>query len=111
MDGSRQKDFMIQEKLVAKIRQIVVDEKFKLDAFYLCGAASSLPNQKLQKACENYLTMIDQGQKDKDVIARLIAELENAVSTKSKVTVVGDLVNNKADIKEVFDHREHLWHI
>ncbi len=107
MDGNKQ----MQEKLLGKIRQIVVDEKFKLDAFYLCGAASSLPNQKLQKACEKYLEMVDQKQKDAAVINGLITELENAVGAKAKVTVVGDLVNNKADIQEVFDYREHLWNV
>ena len=53
--------------------------------------------------------MVDQKQKDAAVINGLITELENAVGAKAKVTVVGDLVNNKADIQEVFDHREHLW--
>lgn len=107
MDGSKQ----MQERLIGKIRQIVVDEKFKLDAFYLCGAASSLPNTKLQKACEKYLDMIDRKQNDAAVINGLITELENAVAAKAKVTVVGDLVNNKADIKEVFENRAYLWKI
>lgn len=53
--------------------------------------------------------MVDQKQKDATVINGLITELENAVAEKSKVTVVGDLVNNKADIREVFNHREFLW--
>lgn len=98
----------MRERQIAKIRQIVADEKFKLDAFYLCGVASGLPNQSLQKACERYLEMTECGQSNEEVVFDLIKELEKAVTTKSKVTVVGDLVNNKADIEEVFAHKEFL---
>lgn len=98
----------IQERLLSKIKQLVADEKFKLDAFYLCGAASGLPNQNLQKACERYLEMAECGQSDEKVISDLIRELEKAVTAKAKVTVVGDLVNNQKDIEEVFAQRDFL---
>ncbi len=99
---------VVQERLIAKIRRIVADETFKLDAFYLCGAASGLPNQSLQKACERYLEMRENGRSEKEIISDLIVELEKAVTTKAKVTVVGDLMNNRADIEEVFAYRRFL---
>lgn len=110
MDRNRiqnQKD-MMQEWLLTKIRQIVKDEKFKLDAFYLCGVASSLPNQSLQTACENYLAMVDGGQSDQAIISNLITELEKAISNQERLVVVGDLVNNMSDIQAVFAHKSFL---
>ncbi len=99
---------MTKEQIIEKVRQIVVDEKFKLDAYFLCGVASSVPNQKLQKACEKYLETVDNGTPDADVTAKLIDELDAAIKAVPKVKIIGDLVNNKPDIEEVYAHRDLL---
>jgi len=99
---------MTKEQIIEKVRQIVVDEKFKLDAYFLCGVASSLPNQELQKACEKYLKTVDEDAADETIKAKLIEELEKAIAAVPKVKVIGDLVNNKPDIELVYAHRELL---
>lgn len=98
----------MKEEMIAKIKQIVAAEKFKLDAFYLCGAAAGLPNESLQKACEAYLKAEESGTPDPAVTAALIAELEKAVTAKPEIQVVGDLMDNKADIEAVYANRESL---
>lgn len=99
----------MKEQLVAKLRQIVIDEKFKLDAYFLCGVASSLPNQDLQKAAEKYLAAIDNGEEPAEEIkTKLVDELKKAMDSKPKLVVKGDLVNNKPDIEWVYENRAEL---
>ena len=40
-----------RNQVISKIREIVSNEKFKLDAYYFCGFPSGTPNEKLLKAC------------------------------------------------------------
>ena len=98
MTGTQEK-----EQVIAKIREIVSNEKFKLDAYYFCGFPSGTPNEKLLKACEKYLETVDGNQPDPAVTADMIAQLEGALAQKSKAA--DNLVNNDADIQEVLDHR------
>lgn len=98
----------MKEEMITKIRQIVAAEKFKLDAFYLCGAAAGLPNERLQKACEAYLAAEESGAPDPAITAALVAELEKAITTKPEIQVVGDLMDNKADIETVYADRDFL---
>ena len=99
----------MKEQLVAKLRQIVIDEKFKLDAYFLCGVASSLPNQDLQKAAEKYLAAIDNGEEPaEEVKTKLIDEMKAVIESTPKLAVRGDLVNNKPDIEWVYENRAEL---
>jgi hypothetical protein len=66
----------MREKMIAKIRQIIVDEKFKLDAYFLCGVASGLPNKELQTACEAYIEAIDHGHAIEVVREKMLEEME-----------------------------------
>ena len=97
-----------KEELLAKLKQIAADERFKLDAYFLCGAPSGLPNETLRKACEIYLTATAAGQMTEEIRSALIAELEGAVAKKDQIQVVGDLTNNQADIAEVLANQELL---
>jgi len=99
---------MDRDKMIEKIRQIVANEKFKLDAFFLCGAASGLPDQGLQKACEVYLEMTDKNEDDEDIKNALIDQLEAALSKEPEIKVKGDITNNRAALQEVYDNREYL---
>lgn len=101
MTGTQEKD-----QVIAKIREIVSNEKFKLDAYYFCGFPSGTPNEKLLKACEKYLAAVDGNQPDPQAAADMIAQLESALAQKSKAA--DNLVNNDADIQEVLEHRELL---
>lgn len=96
----------MKEQVIAKIREIVSNEKFKLDAYFFCGFPSGTPNEKLLKACEKYLETVDSAQPDAAVTAAMIAELEAAAAAKSDVA--DNLVNNLSDIKEVLEHKELL---
>lgn len=98
----------MREQLISKIREIVSNEKFKMDAYFFCGFPSGTPNEKLLKACEKYLGTVDNGQPDEEVTAGMIAELEAAAVAKS--AAADNLVNNQDDIKEVLAHKELLFH-
>ena len=96
----------MKEQLIAKIREIVSNEKFKMDAYFFCGFPSGTPNEKLLKACEKYLETVDNGQTDPEVTAKMIAELEAAVIKKSDVA--DNLGDTSAEINEVLAHKELL---
>ena len=68
-----------RNQVISKIREIVSNEKFKLDR-------SEEP--------------------DRGVTDEMLAELENTLARKSKAA--DNLVNNDADIQAVLDHRELL---
>ena len=94
----------MKEQLIYKIEKIVKNEKFKLDAFFLCGAPSGLPDDSLKKACEKYLDAVKNDTKDEAVVA----ELERHLGTEPKIKVVGDITDNRSELQEVYDNREYL---
>ena len=99
----------MKEQLIAKLKQIVIDEKFKLDAYFLCGVASSLPNQDLQKAAEKYLAEVEGGaDAEESTIAKLVDEMKKVIESTPKIHVRGDLVNNKPDIEWCYENRAAL---
>ena len=98
---------MEKQHLISKIQQIVKDEKFKIDAFFLCGFTGGTPNESLKKACEKYLETEEKGEQNTAIIQELVAELEKAIvivqSEKS-----GNVTNNAADMKEILDNKAYL---
>lgn len=105
MEKSREE---MREQLISKIERIIENEKFRLDAYFLCGAAAQPPNAALQKSCEAYLKSVQNGQHDEAVIAAMVAELETVLSTEPKIKVRGDMTDNRASLQEVYDNREYL---
>ena len=97
-----------KEELLAKLKQIVVDEKFKVDAYFLCGAPSGLPNETLRKACEVYLVADAERTMTEEIRSVLIVELQKAAAKKDGLHIVGDLTNNQADIAEVLANQDLL---
>lgn len=98
----------MKEEIIAKIREIASDEKFKLDAIFFCGFPSELPNEALIKACDAYLETVDRGEHNPEVVQKLITELEAAVAKKSAVPDVNNIMNTKSQMQEVLDHKEVL---
>lgn len=96
-----------REYVISKIKQIVKDEKFKIDAFFFCGFPGGTPNEKLKKACENYLETVENEKPDDAVTQQLIAELE-AATQLLHTEKAGTLVNNVSDVQEVLDNRQYL---
>lgn len=89
--------------LTEKIKGIVKDEQFKLDAFFFCGCPGGTPNAALKKACEAYLA-----EQNGETRAHLILELGKAAANQSQVESIGTLMNNQKDIAEVLSYKEYL---
>ena len=70
---------MSREEIIAKIKGIAENEKFKIDAFFFCGFPSGKPNQELMKACEKFI------EADEAAVNALIAEMEAALKAESDV--------------------------
>ena len=50
---------MSRDDIIEKIRAIASNEKFKHDAYFLCGFATDKSNSDLLDACESYLEAVD----------------------------------------------------
>lgn len=98
----------MQDYLVSKVESIIENEKFRLDAYFLCGAAATPPNDNVRKACEKYLESVRSGKPDQAVTDAMVAELENVLNTEPKIKVRGDMTDNRNTLQEVLDHREFL---
>lgn len=99
---------MTKEEAIAKIREIYKDEKFRMDALFFCGFPSGMPNEKLMKACERYLGALDAGEPTADAAAALTAELEAAVTAKTKSAKVDNIIDNLESVRELLAHKELL---
>ena len=102
------KEYNMKEELIYKIEKIVKNEKFKLDAFFLCGAPSGLPDDSLKKACERYLEAVKNDTKDDSVTEALIAELKRHLDTEPAIKVVGDITDNRDELRELYENRAYL---
>ncbi len=102
MSETEKKQFVI-----SKIKQIVKDESFKIDAFYFCGFPGGTPNEKLKNVCEKYLKAVENDNVDAEIKQNLIVELENAIGKLEKEKA-GMVVNNMQDVKDVLDNKEYL---
>jgi len=98
----------MKEHLISKIESIIANEKFRLDAYFLCGAAAQPPNDKMQKSCEKYLESVRTGQPDEAAKAAMLAEIEHVLSTEPAIKVRGDMTDNRNTLQEVWDNREYL---
>lgn len=96
-----------KQEVISKIKQIIKDEKFKIDAFFFCGFPGGTPNEALKKVCEQYLETAESGKTDAEVVQNLIAELQNAVS-KLQTEQNGTLMNNMDDVKFILENKEYL---
>ena len=76
---------MSREEIIAKIKGIAENEKFKIDAFLFCGFPSGKPNQELMKACEKFVEADEAGKADETAANALIAEMEAALKAESDV--------------------------
>ncbi len=99
---------MTKEALTDKLRQIVNAEKFKLDAAFLCGAATGLPNETLLKAIEMYLGAPEGDDSREELRSVLKGELEKAVSGERGTAVRGDVSDDSDDIRLVYENRDML---
>ena len=91
---------MSREEIIAKIKGIAENEKFKIDAFFFCGFPSGKPNQELMKACEKA---------DEAAVNALIAEMEAALKAESDVAEKDNITSSNEDVKLVLANKAVLF--
>ncbi len=99
----------MKEQLIAKIQTVADTEKFKYDAFFLCGSATGNPNQSLLQACENYLQTLENSERSNKVAEKLIAELEAALDEAEASERAGGAAGNAEYIRSILLDREELF--
>lgn len=100
----------MKEQLLGKIRTIADSEKFKMDAFFLCGAKTGTPNKTLLDACEKYIKAAESDNMTDDIAEALIAELENAASAEKETLGVNTANNNADFIRELLNNKDALFY-
>lgn len=98
----------MKKHLLNKIQTVVENERFKQDAFFLCGAATGTPNFSLLAACEKYLSAVEKGQVDSKAAEDLIAELDAAANLKGENLGANSANNNIEYIKEILEYRDYI---
>ena len=101
---------MSRDDIIEKIRAIASNEKFKHDAYFLCGFATDKPNSDLLDACESYLEAVDDVKMEmvQDALNRLLSIMEKHLATCAEIKVKGNILENADDIKSVLDNRNLL---
>lgn len=97
-----------RDDVIGKIKAIIENEKFKLDGYFLCGFPTGAPDQKLQKACEKYIGIVENGQPSDDDTKTLIEALEAALKVESEVAAVNDITRSDDLVKFVLEHKDVL---
>ena len=98
----------MKEQLISMIKTVADNEKFKQDAFFLCGAATGTPNQKLLNSCKAYIEAAESGAPDRETVESLIAELEEAAAASTVKAGVNTVNSNIDYIKEILENKEVL---
>ncbi len=99
----------MKEQLIAKIQTVADTEKFKYDAFFLCGSATGNPNQSLLQACENYLQTLENSERSNKAAEKLIAELEAALDEAEASERAGGAAGSAEYIRSILLDREELF--
>ena len=98
-----------KEELIEKIKSIIENEKFRLDGYFLCGFPTGAPNQVLQKACEKYVEIVENGNPSEEDTKTLIEALEASLNVESKVAEVNDITKSDVLVNYILEHKEVLF--
>lgn len=98
-----------KETLIGKIKEIIENEKFRLDGYFLCGFPTDAPNQVLQKACEKYVGIVENGEASEEDTKTLIAALEASLNVESKVAAVNDITKSDDLVKYILEYKDVLF--
>lgn len=90
------------------VRTIADSEKFKKDAYFLCGANTGTPNQPLIDACEAYLEVCETGEGSVRTAENLIAQLEKAAASTPDVLGKNRVSDNLSYIRQLLEEREEI---
>lgn len=97
-----------RDEVIGKIKAIIENEKFKLDGYFLCGFPTGAPDQKLQKACEKYIEIEENGTPAEDDKKALIDALEAALKVESEVAAINDITRSDDLVKMVLENKDVL---
>lgn len=99
----------MKKQLLGKIRTIADSEKFKMDAFFLCGAKTGTPNKTLLAACEKYIEAAEADCITAEIANALIDELEKAANSEKETLGVNTASTTNADfIRELLEKKDAL---
>ena len=93
-----------KEELIEKIKSIIENEKFRLDGYFLCGFPTGAPNQVLQKACEKYVEIVENGNPSEEDTKTLIS-----LNVESKVAEVNDITKSDVLVNYILEHKDVLF--
>lgn len=99
---------MNKEQLIEKIKELLKNEQFKVDAYFFCGSPTEAPNERLIKLCKTYLGSLEDAGASKDAAETLIAELEKVAASKPSALAGANLLENRNDIQLILEHRDLL---
>ncbi len=100
---------MNKEQLVKKINDIIANEKFKLDAYFLCGFPTDEPNDTLKASCEKYLETLEDKEANKVAAEAMIAEFEKELASTPVTDESKAILGIKKTVKEILDNKELLF--
>lgn len=99
----------MKEQLLSKIRTISDSEKFKMDAFFLCGAKTGTPNKPLLEACDKYIEAAEANNITDEIAEALVIELEKAANSEKETLGVNAASNNADFIRELLINKDALF--
>jgi len=100
----------MKKELLGKIRTIADSEKFKMDAFFLCGAKTGTPNKTLLAACEKYIEAAEADGITDEIANALVAELEKAANSEKETLGVNTASTTNADfIRDLLSNKDALF--
>ena len=99
---------MNKEQLIEKIKELLKNEQFKVDAYFFCGSPPEAPNERLIKLCKTYLGSLEDAGASKEAAEVLIAELEKVAASKPSALAGANLLENRNDIQLILEHRDLL---
>ena len=99
---------MNKEQLIEKIKELLKNEQFKVDAYFFCGSPTGAANERLIKLCKTYLGSLEDAGASKEAAEVLIAELEKVAASKPSALAGANLLENRNDIQLILEHRDLL---
>lgn len=98
-------------RLSSNIRSIANVEINKMNAFFMCGSPTDMPNGGLIRACETYLDAESMDTVTPDIVDTLVKALEKAAVVRPGLLQTGTVRSTLSDIQEVLNNREILYGI
>lgn len=93
-----------KDELLNLIREILKNERFKVDAYFFCGFPTDQPNEKLVRLCDTYLNAPE----DEDAKNAMLAEMERMTTVESVLAEEKNVLGGTHDIRHVLNAKALL---